>query len=183
MNLLPVTTRVVDAHADGALTRIIVSGGPALAGATMTDRLADFNARHDAWRRALTGAPRSAPGTRAAVVTEAERPASLAGVLLFDDAGPAAIGQDSLSAVIAVIAALAHLGRVRPGRVQLDTPHGVVDAEFAIDGTVRVAGEDRTGRGHILFDGSMITEPDDPLGWGAPEATPQAAASAAVGGD
>ena len=88
MNFLPVVIRVIDSHTGGMPTRLVVAGGPDLPGSTMHDRLADFQTRHDAWRRALTGAPRSAPGTIGAVLTEPERPASLAGLLLFDANGP-----------------------------------------------------------------------------------------------
>ena len=181
MNVLPTPTRLIDAHVGGVLTRVVVSGGPALAGATMTDRLAAFAAGHDAWRLALTGAPRSAPGTQAALLTDPERPGSLAGVLFLASTGPVAATPDSL---IAVLAALAHVGRLRPGPVRLDSPEGTIAASFALDGTVRFddpALEQREGRGHILLDGTWVAEPDDPLAWGAPvSASPDAAA---VGGD
>lgn len=166
MNFLSDPIRLIDAHVEGLLTRIVVSGGPALVGATMPDRLADFRARHDAWRLALSGPPRSAPGTRVALLTEPERPGSLAGVLFLDADGPAPAGP---GVVIAVIAALAHLGRLRPGPVQLDTPTGAVTASFALDGSVRVDladGDSREGRAHLLLDGTMLAEPDDPRAWG-----------------
>ncbi|WP_343607048.1 proline racemase family protein [Roseateles sp.] len=181
MNVLPTPARLVDAHVGGVLTRIVVSGGPALAGTSMTERLATFNAGHDAWRGALTGAPRSAPGTQAALLTEPERPGSLVGVLFLAATGPVAPTPDGL---VAVLAALAHVGRLRPGPVRLDTPEGTIAASFALDGSVRFddpALQAPEGRGHILFDGTLVAEPDDPLAWGAPAAASPGAA--AVGGD
>jgi 4-hydroxyproline epimerase len=167
MNFLPVVIRVIDSHTGGMPTRLVVAGGPDLPGSTMHDRLADFQTRHDAWRRALTGAPRSAPGTIGAVLTEPERPASLAGLLLFDANGPL---ERHPGATVGVIASLAHLGRLRPGPVQLDLPAGPVEATFLLDGGVRLAGEPETARAHILFDGTMVVEADDPYGWGLPPA-------------
>ncbi|OWQ90472.1 hypothetical protein CDN99_14085 [Roseateles aquatilis] len=180
MNFLPAVTRIIDAHVDGAPTRLIVSGGPELRGSTMESRLADFQARHDHWRRALTGAPRSAPGTLGALLTDPERPGSLAGVLFFDADG---IVSRSPSGTVAVVASLAHLGKLRPGPLQLDTPTGAIGAQFELDGTVRLDDEATTGRAHIMFDGTMVTEADDPYCWGgAAPATPATPAADGLSG-
>lgn len=165
MSFLPPVIRVIDSHTGGAPTRLVVAGGPTLSGSTMPDRLADFQARHEAWRRALTGAPRCAPGTIGALLTEPERPASLAGLLLFDANGPL---ERHVDATIGVIASLAHLGRLRPGPVQLDLPAGPVAATFLLDGGVRLEGAPEPARAHILLDGTMVVEADDPWGWGSP---------------
>lgn len=172
MNFLPTAIRIVDVHTAGAVTRLVVSGGPTLSNATMTARLAEFQGQHDHWRRALTGAPRSAPGSIAALLTDPERPASLAGVLLFDADGVLAPSAEAWrTALVGVTAALAHLGRLRPGPVQLDTATGAVNAVFQLDGSVQLDGADGAAtalRAHVMFDGTMVVEADDPLGWGQP---------------
>lgn len=169
MNFLPVVIRVIDSHTAGATTRLVVSGGPPLAGATMESRQADFAANHAPWRGALTGAPRCAPGTVGAILTEPEHPGSLAGVLLFDAEGPLA-PQRRFGATVGVIASLAHLGKLRPGPLRLDTPTGSIGAAFALDGSVSIDGEPETARAHVLLDGTMVVEADDPYGWGMPPA-------------
>lgn len=165
MNFLPAVIRVIDSHTGGAPTRLVVAGGPTLSGSTMEGRLAAFVAEHAAWRRALTGAPRCAPGTVGAVLTDPEHPGSLAGVLLFDANGPL---DRHLGATVGVIASLAHLGKLRPGPVRLDTPAGRVAAEFMLDGGVAVEGEPAPIRAHVMLDGTMVVEADDPFGWGMP---------------
>lgn len=130
---LDTTTRVVDSHTGGAPTRVVVSGGPALYGVTMAQRLQELQAHHDAWRRALVTHPRGHDGLVGALLTEPERPGSQAGVIFFDHRGYLGMCGHG---TIGVVASLAHLGKVRPGPLWLDTPVGTVHAEFSLDGSV-----------------------------------------------
>ena len=63
---------------------------------------------------------------------------------------------------------LSYLGKLRPGPLRLDTPTGSIGAAFALDGSVSLDGEPETARAHVLLDGTMVVEADDPYGWGMP---------------
>ncbi|UXH78969.1 proline racemase family protein [Roseateles amylovorans] len=129
------TTRIIDTHTGGEPTRLVVSGGPVLRGITMAERLQELRDFHDHWRRALVTEPRGSAVMVGALLTEAERPGSDAGVIFFNSAGYLGMcGHGS----IGVVASLAHLGRIRPGPLRLDTPVGTIQAEFMLDGTVRI---------------------------------------------
>ncbi|SEL50532.1 4-hydroxyproline epimerase [Roseateles sp. YR242] len=130
---LDTTTRVVDSHTGGQPTRLVVGGGPALYGATMAQRLEEMQHHHDAWRLALVSEPRGHHAMVGALLTEPERPGSQAGVIFFDQQG--FLGMCGHGA-IGVVASLAHLGKLRPGPLWLDTPVGTVHAEFMLDGSV-----------------------------------------------
>jgi 4-hydroxyproline epimerase len=132
---LDTSTRVVDSHTGGAPTRAVVGGGPALYGVTMAQRLQELRDHHDAWRRALVTPPRGHVGLVGALLTEPERPGSQAGVIFFDAAGYLGMCGHG---TIGVVASLAHLGKLRPGPLWLDTPVGTVHAEFMLDGSVRL---------------------------------------------
>ncbi len=169
---LDTTTRVVDAHTGGAPTRVVVSGGPALYGVTMVQRLEELQAHHDAWRRALVTAPRGHEGLVGALLTEPERPGSQAGVIFFDHQGYLGMCDHG---TIGVVASLAHLGKVRPGPLWLDTPAGTVHADFSLDGTVRLEQDGQVlsltdGHAYVMMEGTVVIQQDDPLGWGAPTA-------------
>ncbi|MET0209444.1 MAG: proline racemase family protein [Burkholderiaceae bacterium] len=135
MNFLPAVTRIIDSHTGGEPTRLIVSGGPVLSGSTMSHRLQDLREHHDQWRRALVSEPRGSAVMVGALLTEPERPGSHAGVIFFNNAGY--LGMCGHGA-IGVVASLAHMGRIRPGPLQLDTPVGPISAEFMLDGTVLI---------------------------------------------
>ncbi len=132
---LPASPRIIDSHTGGEPTRLLVSGGPALQGITMAERLQDLRDHHDNWRRALVTEPRGSTVMVGALLTEAERPGSDAGVIFFNSAGY--LGMCGHGA-IGVVASLAHLGRIRPGPLRLDTPVGTIQAEFMLDGSVRI---------------------------------------------
>ncbi|MBB3194536.1 proline racemase family protein [Roseateles terrae] len=169
---LDTTTRVVDAHTGGAPTRVVVSGGPALYGVTMVQRQEELQTHHDAWRRALVTAPRGHEGLVGALLTEPERPGSQAGVLFFDHGGYLGL---SAAAMIGVVVSLAHLGKVRPGPLWLDTAAGTVHADFSLDGTVRLEQDGQVlslheGHAYVMMESTVVIQQDDPLGWGAPTA-------------
>src|SRR5581483_3505038 len=54
----PHRVKVVDSHTGGEPTRVILEGGPALAGTTAEEKLQDFRDHHDDFRRAVILEPR-----------------------------------------------------------------------------------------------------------------------------
>ena len=132
----PRPTRIIDSHTGGEPTRVVVSGGPDLGGGPMAERLARFRSEHDFWRRALANEPRGNDVIVGALLTTPERAGSECGAIFFNNAG--FIGMCG-HGTIGLVATLAHLGRVAPGRFGIDTPVGPVTAELHADGGVTVA--------------------------------------------
>lgn len=129
--------RVIDSHTAGEPTRCLISGGPALRGATMAERLADLREHHDAWRRALILEPRGSEVLVGAwLLPPVPEGSGHWGLIFFNNVGYLGMcGHGTIGAV----ATLAHLGLVQPGRLFLDTPVGTVQAELHEDGAVTVA--------------------------------------------
>jgi 4-hydroxyproline epimerase len=126
---------VIDSHTAGEPTRVVLGGAPALAGATLAEQRADFARRHDAFRAAVACEPRGSDTMVGALLVEPCAPGCVAGVIFFNNVG--LLGMCGHGA-IGVVATLAHLGRVAPGRHRLDTPVGVVETELHADGRVTV---------------------------------------------
>jgi 4-hydroxyproline epimerase len=127
--------RVVDSHTGGEPTRVVVEGGPDLGGGDMAERLARFRSDHDSFRSAVVNEPRGSDVLVGALLCPPADPSSVAGVIFFDNAG--AIGMCG-HGTIGLVTTLAHLGRIRHGQHQIETPVGLVTAELHEDGRVTV---------------------------------------------
>jgi proline racemase len=132
---IPDTIRVIDSHTEGEPTRLVVAGWPAPAGATMAERRAQLAAHHDHLRSAVVREPRGHDAVVGALLTEPVEPGSAAGVIFFNNVGYLGMCGHGL---IGVVRTLAHLGRLEPGPVRLDTPVGTVGAELGGDGAVTI---------------------------------------------
>ncbi|HEX4509596.1 MAG TPA: proline racemase family protein [Burkholderiaceae bacterium] len=126
---------VVDSHTAGEPTRVVIDGGPALAGATLAEQRAEFVRRHDEFRSAVVDEPRGNATIVGALLVPPVAADCVAGMIFFNNAGT--IGMCG-HGTIGVVATLAHLGRLRPGRHRLDTPVGIVEATLHADGRVTV---------------------------------------------
>jgi 4-hydroxyproline epimerase len=129
-------TRIIDSHTGGEPTRLVVEGGPDLGAGTMAERRARLLAEHDHWRRALATEPRGHDVIVGGIVTPPASPGSHCGIVFFNNVGT--IGMCG-HGTIGLVATLAWLGRVQPGRLAIDTPVGTVQAELHADGGVTVA--------------------------------------------
>jgi len=126
---------VIDSHTAGEPTRVVLEGGPRLAGATLAEQRADFAARHDAFRAAVACEPRGSDTMVGALLVEPRTPGCVAGMIFFNNVGMLGMCGHG---TIGVVATLAHLGRMVPGRHRLDTPVGPVETELDADGHVTV---------------------------------------------
>jgi 4-hydroxyproline epimerase len=115
----------VDSHTEGEPTRVVVGGAPAFAGRTVAEQAADFAANHDWFRSATVNEPRGNDVLVGAVLVPSADPAAAAGVIFYNNVG--LLGMCG-HGTIGVVRTLAHLGRVRPGVVRLETPVGTVEA-------------------------------------------------------
>jgi 4-hydroxyproline epimerase len=126
---------IIDSHTAGEPTRVVVSGGPALRGVTLAEQRADFARHHDDFRSAVANEPRGSDTMVGALLVPPAAPGCVAGMIFFNNAGMLGMCGHG---TIGVVATLAHLGRIVPGRHRLDTPVGVVEAELHADGRVTV---------------------------------------------
>jgi 4-hydroxyproline epimerase len=126
---------VIDSHTAGEPTRVVLSGAPALRGDTLAEQRADFARQHDAFRSAVACEPRGSDTMVGALLVEPRSAGCVAGMIFFNNVG--LLGMCG-HGTIGVVATLAHLGRIGPGRHRLDTPVGPVETELHADGHVTV---------------------------------------------
>ena len=127
--------RVIDTHTGGEPTRVVISGGPDLAGldpAAARDRLQGAD---DHWRRAIACEPRGSDVMVGAFLLPPTRDDCIAGVVFFNNVGYLGMCGHG---TIGVVETLRHLGHVAPGSFRIETPVGVVDVELADDGSVAI---------------------------------------------
>ncbi|MEY2881131.1 MAG: hypothetical protein RLZZ15_3511 [Verrucomicrobiota bacterium] len=128
--------RAVDSHTGGEPTRLILSGGPDLGGGPLAERVARFKKNFDAYRSAIVNEPRGSDPVVGALLVPPHDPACDVGVIFFNNVGYLGMCGHG---TIGLVASLAHLGKLKPGPLKIDTPVGAVDAELHADGTISVA--------------------------------------------
>jgi 4-hydroxyproline epimerase len=129
------TVRVVDSHTEGEATRVVIDGAPELTGATMPERVECMRATYDRFRSGIVREPRGHDAIVGAVLTPPVSPASLCGVIFFNDVGYLGMCGHGL---MGVMRTLVYLGRVTPGEVSVDTPVGPVSARIEHDGPITI---------------------------------------------
>ncbi|QNM98916.1 4-hydroxyproline epimerase [Chitinimonas koreensis] len=125
--------RVVDSHTGGEPTRVVLAGGPELGDGPLAERRARFERRFDHFRSAIVNEPRGSDTVVGALLCEPHEAGCAAGVIFFNNVGTLGMCGHG---TIGLVATLAHLGRIGPGRHRIDTPVGVVEATLAADGSV-----------------------------------------------
>jgi 4-hydroxyproline epimerase len=118
--------QVVDSHTGGEPTRLVVSGGPELGGGTVSERLARFRESHDRFRSGVVNEPRGSDAIVGALLCEPSDACCQAGVMFFNNVGYLGMCGHG---TIGLVATLAHLGRIQPGQLKIETSVGVVSAE------------------------------------------------------
>ncbi|HEV8484655.1 MAG TPA: 4-hydroxyproline epimerase [Blastocatellia bacterium] len=128
--------RVVDSHTGGEPTRVIIDGAPDLGKGPLSDRLEIFKREFDDFRSAVVNEPRGSDAMVGALLCEPANPSCEAGVIFFNNIGYLGMcGHGTMGLVIT----LSHLNRISPGRHQIETPVGTVEALLHDDGKVTVA--------------------------------------------
>ncbi len=129
------TFACIDGHTCGNPVRLVYGGGPMLEGATMSARRLDFLARFDWIRRALMFEPRGHDVMSGSILYPPTRPDCDTSVLFIEVSG--CLPMCGHGTIGTVTMALEH-GLVTPreeGRLQLDTPAGLVTATFQRNGS------------------------------------------------
>lgn len=131
----PAPIEVVDSHTEGEPTRVVLAGWPVPPGGSVLGRREWLRRECDHLRRATVLEPRGHEAVVGALLVPPDRPEAVAGVVFFNDVSWLGMCGHGL---IGVVRTLAHLGRIAPGHVELDTPVGPVAADLAVDGTVTI---------------------------------------------
>ncbi len=129
------TISIIDSHTGGEPTRLVTSGGPELGSGPLSERLALLRREHDNFRSAVVCEPRGSDVLVGALLCEPHAPDCAAGVIFFNNVGYLGMCGHG---TIGLVASLAFMGRIGPGRHRIDTPVGVVEAELHQDGSVTV---------------------------------------------
>jgi 4-hydroxyproline epimerase len=126
---------VIDSHTAGEPTRLVIAGGPDLGGGSMRERLERFRAEHDGFRSAVVNEPRGSDVIVGALLCKPEDASAAAGVIFFNNVGYLGMCGHG---TIGLVASLAHMGKMGPGRHGIETPVGVVKATLHESGKVTV---------------------------------------------
>lgn len=129
------SVHVLDSHTEGEPTRVVISGGPDLGPGTLLERLKKFGDQFDGFRSGVVCEPRGSEVLVGALLQEPVQADSSAAVIFFNDVGYLGMCGHG---TIGVIATLAYLGRIKPGRHKIETPVGDVSACLHEDGSVTV---------------------------------------------
>jgi 4-hydroxyproline epimerase len=119
--------QVIDTHTGGEPTRVVIGGGPDLGDGPLSTRRDLFRDWFDRFRSAVVNEPRGSDVLVGALLVPPHEPGCDAGVIFFNNVG--VLGMCG-HGTIGLAVALAHLGRIEPGRYKLDTPVGVVGFEY-----------------------------------------------------
>jgi 4-hydroxyproline epimerase len=126
--------RVIDSHTAGEPTRVVVDGGPALAG-PLAARVETLKREHEGFRAAVCNEPRGSEVLIGALLTPPVDPSASAGVIFFNNVGYLGMCGHG---TIGLVTTLAWLGRLAPGRHRIETPVGIVTTELEPSGRVSV---------------------------------------------
>src|SRR5215216_6513783 len=127
--------RVIDSHTGGEPTRVVINGGPDLGSDSLTNRLERFKNNHDDFRRAVVNEPRGSDAVVGALLCAPVDESCVTGIIFFDRAGYLGMCGHG---TIGVVATLAHLNRIGPGKHRIETPVGVVVVDLDENGKVEV---------------------------------------------
>jgi 4-hydroxyproline epimerase len=120
-------TRVhcIDSHTAGEPTRVVLDGIPDLGPGTVAERCERFRTEFDWFRSLCVDEPRGSDILVGALLVPPSAPDCTAGVIFFNNVGPLNMCGHG---TIGLMATLAFLRRIAPGRHRIDTPVGVVTA-------------------------------------------------------
>jgi len=133
--LPPRRIRVVDSHTGGEPTRVDIDGGPDLGPGSLAQRRDRFRHEFDHFRSAIVNEPQGSEAVVGALLVEPTDPSCVAGVIFFNNVGYLGMCGHG---TIGLVATLAHMGRLGPGRHRIETPVGMVTAVLNPDGSVSV---------------------------------------------
>ena len=125
---------IIDGHTCGNPVRLVAGGGPLLTGATMMERRAHFLAEFDWIRTGLMFEPRGHDMMSGSILYPPTRPDCDTGILFIETSG--CLPMCGHGTIGTVTMAIEHglVNPKTPGVLRLDTPAGLVVAEYRQEG-------------------------------------------------
>jgi 4-hydroxyproline epimerase len=119
----PQQIRYVDSHTAGEPTRVVLGGVPDLGGGSVAEQRAVFREQYDDYRATIINEPRGFDAVVGALLCKPVDPNAATGVIFFNNTGYLNMCGHGM---IGLGVTLRHLGRIRPGIHQVETPVGTV---------------------------------------------------------
>ena len=130
----PQTFHCIDAHTCGNPVRVVVENKPALHGQTMTEKREDFLSRLDWIRTGLMFEPRGHDAMSGSIIYPPVEPDSDLSILFIEVSGCLPMcGHGTIGTVTVAIEQSLVEPKI-PGQLRLDTPAGLVEATYKMDG-------------------------------------------------
>jgi 4-hydroxyproline epimerase len=124
----------IDGHTCGNPVRLVAGGGPLLNGATMIEKRAHFLGQYDWIRKGLMFEPRGHDIMSGSILYPPTRPDCDAAILFIETSGCLAMCGHGTIGTVTMAIEHGLLNPKEPGIVRLDTPAGVVVAEYRQEG-------------------------------------------------
>jgi len=132
----PTRIKIIDSHTGGEPTRTVIAGGPNLGDDSLAVRRDRFRSHFDHFRSAITNEPRGSDAIVGALLCEPVDKSCATGVIFFNNVGYLGMCGHG---TIGIVATLAYMNKIRPGKHRIETPVGIVEAMLAENGEVTVA--------------------------------------------
>ncbi len=117
----------LDSHTGGEPTRLVEHGAPDLGTGSLAERREVFRTKFDHFRSMVLNEPRGSDVMVGALLVKPSLPNCDYGVIFFNNVGYLGMCGHG---TIGLVASLAYQGRLSPGKVRIETPVGVVEAEL-----------------------------------------------------
>ena len=151
------TFTCVDAHTCGNPVRVVREGGPDLAGATMLEKRAHFLAEYDWIRTGLMFEPRGHEVMSGSILYPPTRDDCDLGILFIEVSGCLPMCGHGTIGTVTVALERGLVTPATPGVLRLDTPAGLVEAAYVMDGA-RVTSVRITNVASFLYAAGMEVE-------------------------
>lgn len=124
----------IDAHTCGNPVRLVVNGGPGLKSASIADKRKEFLRDHDWIRQGLMFEPRGHDMMSGSILYPPENPMNDAAVLFLETSGCLPMCGHGLIGTVTIATERRFLKPKESGKLRLETPAGLVEARFTMEG-------------------------------------------------
>lgn len=128
------TFKCIDAHTCGNPVRVVIEGGPELSGATMIARRQHFLSEFDWVRTSLMYEPRGHEVMSGSIVYPPTRDDCDLAILFIEVSGCLPMCGHGTIGTVTVAIEEGLVSPRKPGVLRLDTPAGVIEAHYTMDG-------------------------------------------------
>ncbi|WP_136162125.1 4-hydroxyproline epimerase [Sphingomonas flavalba] len=149
----------IDGHTAGNPVRLVAGGAPLLRGQSMAERRQDFLARFDWIRTGLCFEPRGHDMMSGGFLYPPTREDSDAGILFIETSGCLPMCGHGTIGILTFALENGLITPREPGRVRVEVPAGVIDADYRVEGDRVVAVRIRNVPAYLALEGIEIDVP------------------------